>query len=79
MRISSLNYHFERAPIFTAKRYSSSQWIDVAEADGSDDSFAIFVHGGRTFEELEMVASALTAAWTGNGHSVVDGMSAEEA
>ena len=79
MRISSLNYHFERAPIFTAKRYGSSQWIDVAEADRSDDSFAIVVHGDRTFEELEMVASALTAAWSRNGHSVVDGMPAAEA
>ncbi len=76
MRISSLNYHFEKAPIFTARRYGSSQWIDVAEAHASDESFAIFVDGDQSFEELEKVASALTAAWSGNGQSVADSVPA---
>ncbi len=67
MRVSSMNFHFESAPLFTARSYGSSRWIEVSgptDRGGADLSFAIFVDKGQSFDELSIIADALTAAWS---------------
>ena len=64
MRVSSLNFHFDKAPVFTARQYGATRWIEVRDVDAKHDTFAIFTGGDRSFEQLTIIAAALTAAWS---------------
>ena len=71
MKISSLHFHFEKPPIFTARRYGETQWIEARDADARYDKFDIFIDGDRSFEALTAIVAAMNAAWSDAGDHVV--------